>query len=84
MAFLETTLFLLDTKNNNKSYSFEGIINGTIITEKKGGHGFGYDPIFMPDGYSKTFAELSLAEKSAISHRAIAVKKLVTFLDSCF
>lgn len=69
---------------NNKSYSFEGIINGTIITEKKGGHGFGYDPIFMPDGYSKTFAELSLAEKSAISHRAIAVKKLVTFLDSCF
>ncbi len=69
---------------NNKSYSFEGVINGTIITEKKGTHGFGYDPIFMPDGYSKTFAELSLVEKSTISHRAIAVKKLVTFLDSCF
>jgi len=61
---------------------FEGIVNGYIIKEKKGGNGFGYDPIFMPDGYSKTFAELDEEIKNAISHRAKAVKKLAAFLRS--
>lgn len=60
---------------------FTGIINGKIIEEKIGANGFGYDPVFVADGYSKTFAELSIQEKSSISHRGIAVKKLVDFLD---
>lgn len=63
-----------------KEYFFEGIIRGTITTEKRGTQGFGYDPVFMPDGYDKTFAEMSPEEKNAISHRAIAVNKLVDFL----
>ena len=65
---------------NGQEYVFEGIINGTIITEKKGANGFGYDPIFVPNGYSKTFAELSSQEKSSISHRAIAVQKMMEVL----
>ncbi len=59
---------------------FTGIINGKIIEEKIGTNGFGYDPIFIADGYSKTFAELTLEEKSKISHRGLAVKQLVDFL----
>lgn len=59
---------------------FTGIIKGTIIDQKIGTNGFGYDPIFIADGYSKTFAELSIEEKSKISHRGLAVKKLVDFL----
>jgi XTP/dITP diphosphohydrolase len=59
---------------------FTGIINGTIIEERIGTNGFGYDPIFVADGYQKTFAELSLEEKATISHRGIAVKQLVEFL----
>ena len=55
-------------------------INGKIIDKKIGNNGFGYDPIFVADGYSKTFAELSIEEKSSISHRGIAVKKLIDFL----
>ncbi len=69
---------------NNKSYLFEGVINGTILSKKVGTKGFGYDPIFLPDGYTKTFAEMSLIEKSTISHRAKAVKKLIAFLNNCF
>ena len=65
-----------------KTHLFEGIVNGCIIKEKKGGNGFGYDPIFMPDGYSKTFAELESEIKNTISHRAEAVKKLAAFLYS--
>ncbi|HEY1038869.1 MAG TPA: non-canonical purine NTP diphosphatase [Bacteroidia bacterium] len=65
---------------DGKEYLFEGIIKGTISTEKKGTNGFGYDPIFVPDGFSKTFAEMTLEEKNKISHRAIAVKKLANFL----
>jgi len=61
---------------------FEGEVKGSIIEEKRGDEGFGYDPIFIPDGYTKTFAELPLAEKNTISHRARAVKKLVTFLET--
>ena len=66
---------------NGQEYLFEGIINGMIINEKKGTNGFGYDPIFVPDGYSKTFAELSSQEKSSISHRAIAVQKMMGVLQ---
>lgn len=65
---------------NNSKYLFEGTINGTITTEKRGSNGFGYDPVFMPDGYDKTFAEMSFEEKSSISHRAIALHKLTAFL----
>jgi len=61
---------------------FEGIVNGTILTEKRGTAGFGYDPLFMPDGYDKTFAELGDEVKNGISHRARAVKKLADFLLS--
>ncbi len=61
---------------------FTGIINGKIIEEKIGENGFGYDPIFVADGMSKTFAELSMAEKSKISHRGIAVKQLIDYLNN--
>jgi XTP/dITP diphosphohydrolase len=60
---------------------FAGIINGRISEERIGKNGFGYDPIFVADGYQKTFAELTLEEKSIISHRGIAVKKLIVFLQ---
>lgn len=63
-----------------KIKQFEGIVKGTIIEEFKGDAGFGYDPIFVPDGYDKTFAEMSLEEKNNISHRGIAVQKLAAFL----
>lgn len=59
---------------------FEGIVNGEIIKEKRGGEGFGYDPIFLPDGYEQTFAEMELSEKNKISHRGRAVQKLVQYL----
>jgi XTP/dITP diphosphohydrolase len=59
---------------------YEGSIPGTIRRERSGAQGFGYDPIFQPDGYDITFAEMSLEEKNNISHRAIAVEKLVDFL----
>ena len=62
---------------NGKQNLFTGIINGKIIEEKIGTNGFGYDPIFVADGYDKTFAELSMEEKSTISHRGIAVKQLI-------
>jgi XTP/dITP diphosphohydrolase len=66
----------------DKIYTFEGIVKGTISAERKGSAGFGYDPIFIPEGHSKSFGEMSLEEKNQMSHRAIAVKKLVTFLSS--
>jgi XTP/dITP diphosphohydrolase len=59
---------------------FEGTVEGTIRHERSGNGGFGYDPIFQPDGYDVTFAEMSMAEKNAVSHRAKAVEKLVAFL----
>lgn len=64
---------------NGEQHLFTGIINGKIIDEKIGTNGFGYDPIFVADGYTKTFAELTMEEKSAISHRGKAVKQLVDF-----
>lgn len=65
----------------DKEYFFEGTVNGTIRHERSGTAGFGYDPIFQPDGYAITFAEMSMAEKNSISHRAIAVGKLIEFLQ---
>lgn len=66
---------------DGKQTLFTGIIKGKIINEKIGTNGFGYDPIFVADGYAKTFAELTIEEKSKISHRGLAVKQLVDFLD---
>ena len=61
-------------------HQFEGIVNGEIIRERRGGEGFGYDPIFQPDGYDQTFAELGMEIKNQISHRARATQKLAEFL----
>ncbi len=66
---------------DGQQHLFTGIINGKIIDEKIGDNGFGYDPIFVADGYQKTFAELSMEEKSTISHRGKAVRQLVAFLS---
>ena len=66
---------------NGKQELFVGIIFGKITREKVGTNGFGYDPIFVAEGYEKTFAELDMEEKSNISHRGIAVKQLITFLQ---
>jgi XTP/dITP diphosphohydrolase len=65
---------------NGEQHLFTGIIKGKIIEDKIGSNGFGYDPIFVADGYDKTFAELTIEAKSAISHRGLAVKQLVAFL----
>ena len=61
-------------------HKFEGIVEGEIIRERRGGEGFGYDPIFQPDGYDQTFAELGMDIKNHISHRARAVQKLAEYL----
>lgn len=93
-ANIEKVLFLLGNSKNRKArfrtvialilekkeYLFEGIVNGTIIKEKRGIEGFGYDPIFLPDGKTRTFAEMELSEKNTISHRALAFEKLKKFL----
>lgn len=63
-------------------HEFEGIVNGEIIRERRGGEGFGYDPIFRPDGYELTFAELGTDIKNLISHRSRATKKLCAFLQN--
>jgi len=66
---------------NKKEYLFQGEVKGEILYKRKGVGGFGYDSIFQPIGYNKTFAEMSLLEKNSISHRGIAVKSLVDFLN---
>jgi XTP/dITP diphosphohydrolase len=63
-----------------EQHIFEGIVNGRIIDEKRGENGFGYDPIFIPEYESKTFAEMDLSEKNKFSHRAKALKKMIEFL----
>ena len=68
-------------KMNSNEYLMEGIVYGTISDAKRGDDGFGYDPVFIPDGYDSTYAEMSLEEKNKMSHRALAVAKLKTFLD---
>ena len=65
---------------DNSEYLFEGIVDGTIRETKSGSEGFGYDPIFQPDGYDVTFAEMDLPSKNVISHRGRAIRKLVEFL----
>lgn len=67
---------------DNTEYLFEGIVNGTIIAEKTGSEGFGYDPIFVPENYTETFAEMGNDLKNKISHRAEATKKLTNFLST--
>ncbi len=76
-ARFRTVICLIE---GGKEKFFEGIVNGSIIRERKGGAGFGYDPVFMPDGYSETFAEMGNDEKNKISHRARAVQKLCEYL----
>ena len=72
------TVICLNIDENQ--YLFEGTCKGEILTRKQGGKGFGYDPIFKPEGYSTSFAEMSSEEKNKISHRGIAIQKLVQFL----
>lgn len=62
---------------------FEGVLEGSIAQEKSGEHGFGYDPVFIPCGYDKTLAEISLDEKNLISHRGQVMRKLSSFLQQC-
>jgi len=95
VANIEKVLSLLgDTKNRkarfrtvialiieNQEYLFKGIVPGTITSEKRGTEGFGYDPVFIPDGKKKTFAEMKLHEKNSVSHRARAFEKLREFLN---
>lgn len=86
-ARFRTIIALLQKQQSGESagegsvlHIFEGKVEGSIIKEKRGAEGFGYDPIFMPEGYDKTFAELGLDVKNQISHRARAVKKLADYL----
>jgi XTP/dITP diphosphohydrolase len=67
---------------DGKETFFEGAVEGTIRHERSGSGGFGYDPIFQPDGYAITFAEMTMEKKNTISHRAKAVEKLVAYLES--
>ena len=77
-AFFVTAISLTLRKNHH--IVFLGRINGTVSTEPKGANGFGFDPIFIPENYTKTFAEMKLEEKNIISHRKIAITKLKSFL----
>ena len=65
---------------DDENYLFQGICKGEILTEKQGEKGFGYDPIFKPEGFSESFADMTQEEKNTISHRGIAIQKLVEFL----
>jgi XTP/dITP diphosphohydrolase len=67
---------------NGNEKQFEGLVEGEILKEKRGGSGFGYDPIFKPNGFNQTFAEMNLSDKNKISHRGRAVKKLVNYLKN--
>ncbi len=67
---------------NGREELFEGIVNGEILEEKRGSSGFGYDPIFQPNGFEQTFAEMNLTDKNKISHRGRAVEKLITHLKN--
>lgn len=77
-AKFRTVITLMDSSG---MYQFEGTLNGTILTERRGTGGFGYDPVFLPNGFSKTLAEMSMEEKNKISHRYNAISKLVDFLN---
>jgi XTP/dITP diphosphohydrolase len=77
-AFKTVISLLLD----GKEYLFEGRVDGVITTDKRGSGGFGYDPVFLPDGYDQTFSEMSAELKNKISHRGRATAKLVAFLKA--
>ncbi|WP_300727086.1 non-canonical purine NTP diphosphatase [uncultured Bacteroides sp.] len=77
-AQFRTVICLIE---GGEEHFFEGIVKGRIIEEKRGGSGFGYDPIFVPEGYTETFAEMGGEEKNKISHRARAVQKLCAYLN---
>ena len=79
-AYFKTSISL--TIDNNQNILFNGKIDGIISNQIKGGFGFGYDPIFIPKNYKNTLAELSTKEKNQISHRSIAVTKLINFLSN--
>ncbi len=74
-----TTIIALNWENNR--YIFKGSVEGDITLDKKGDGGFGYDPIFRPSGYEKTFAELSIETKNHIGHRGKAIRQLLSFLE---
>jgi XTP/dITP diphosphohydrolase len=80
-AIFRTVIALIE---NERLITFQGEIQGVITTEKRGKLGFGYDPIFLPDGHDRTFAEMEIGEKNHISHRALAVKKLIDYLSVKF
>ena len=65
---------------NGEQYLFEGRVDGQILTEQRGTDGFGFDPVFLPDGFDQTFAEMDAATKNSISHRGRAIQQLKTFL----
>ncbi len=73
---------VISLRLNGVEHQFEGIAKGEITRNKSGEEGFGYDPIFKPEGYDKTFSEMSLDEKNKISHRAKAIQQLVSFLNN--
>jgi len=79
-ARFKTVIVYIDLHGDK--YIFEGSISGRIIDEKRGNQGFGYDPIFIPDGYDRTFAEMTIEEKNTLSHRARALEKFIVFLSS--
>lgn len=95
-ANMEKVLFKLAKINNRKARfrtvislvidgkekQFEGIVNGVILEQKRGESGFGYDPVFQPNGFEKSFAEMNLSDKNKISHRGRAVQKLVEYLNN--
>lgn len=73
---------VISLRLQNSEHQFEGVVNGVIKESKSGHEGFGYDPIFQPDGYDCTFSEMSTEEKNKISHRGKAVRKLIEFLNN--
>ncbi|MBQ9738099.1 MAG: RdgB/HAM1 family non-canonical purine NTP pyrophosphatase [Alphaproteobacteria bacterium] len=79
-AYFNCTMALVI--DETRAEVFEGIFEGTILPSPQGNNGFGYDPVFVPNGYDKTVAELSDDEKNTISHRALALKKVATFLEN--
>ena len=81
---LEPLKFILSLNFNGELKLFEGIINGKINYIPIGDNGFGYDPIFIPNNFDKTFAEMSLTQKNKISHRSIAINKLISFLGKVY